>query len=254
MPSKAAAAVTLRRPRSSPSATGARRRRSPSDGSDASDRAYRRIRTAIAEQTFEPGQHLQEATLASWLGLSRTPVREALRRLERDGLVARSGARGVVVAQVTIADIERAYLLLEVLEGLAARMAAQQLTDKDALTLQKLVVELRQAQAQNNLERWALIDASLHDLIRTIAGYPKLSELVGLVYPVIDRVRNTYLLDGSEPERRASLMSDHVAMGEAVLERDPERAEAIARRLFAEGGRANGALLRRWISPLRRSF
>lgn len=221
---------------------------------DASDRAYSRIRDAIAEQTFEPGQHLQEASLATWLGLSRTPVRDALRRLERDGLVERSGARGVVVAQVTIDDIEHAYLLLEVLEGLAARLAAQRLTPRDALTLERLVQELRDAQARNDLQRWAQVDANLHDTIRAIASYPRLSELVGLVYPVIDRVRNTYLLDGSEPERLGSLQAYHVAMGEAVLARDPELAESLARRLFAEGGRANGALLRRWISPLRRSF
>jgi DNA-binding GntR family transcriptional regulator len=253
MPTKAA--LALRRPRAaSPASRTLRRRRPSAGGSDASDHAYQRIRTAIAEQAFEPGQHLQEASLATWLGLSRTPVREALRRLQRDGLVARSGARGVVVAQVTIDDIERAYLLLEVLEGLAARLAAQRLTDKDTLTLRRLVNELRDAQAQNDLERWAQVDTSLHDIIRGIADYSKLSELVGLVYPVIDRVRNTYLLDGSEPERLASLMSDHVAMGEAVLEHNPELAELIARRLFAEGGRANGALLRRWISPLRRSF
>jgi DNA-binding FadR family transcriptional regulator len=120
--------------------------------------------------------------------------------------------------------------------------------------LARLVAEMREAQTQNDLQRWAQVDASLHDTIRAIAGYPKLSELVGLVYPVIDRVRNTYLLDGSEPERRGQLLAAHVAMGEAVLARDPELAETLTRSLFAEGGRANGALLRRWISPLRRSF
>jgi DNA-binding GntR family transcriptional regulator len=236
-----------------PSASGAERRRGR-DGADASERAYRRIREAIGEMTFEPGQHLQEAFLAHWLGLSRTPVREALRRLQRDGLVAPGGARGVVVAEVTIEDIEQAYCLLEVLEGLASRLAAQRLTDGESELLSRLLVEMSAAAAAGELERWARLDADLHDTIRAIAGSAKLSELVGLLYPVIDRVRNTYLLDGSEADRRAALMAEHLAMGEAVLARDAARAETLTRQLFAVGGQANVALLRRWISPLRRSF
>jgi DNA-binding GntR family transcriptional regulator len=234
-------------------AGGARARRGAA-GADASERAYRRIREAIGDRTFEPGQHLQEAFLAGWLGLSRTPVREALRRLQRDGLVAPEGARGVVVAQVTVEDIEQAYRLLEVLEGLASRLAAQRLTDGQAGPLGQLLADIGAAAAAGDLERWARLDADLHDTIRAVAGSPKLSELVGLVYPVIDRVRNTYLLDGSEPDRRASLMAEHLAMGEAVLARDGARAEALTRQLYAVGGQANVALLRRWISPLRRSF
>ncbi|MGH2350015.1 MAG: GntR family transcriptional regulator, partial [Chloroflexota bacterium] len=162
-------------------------------GSDASVRAYEQIREAIANLTFEPGQRLQEALLSEWLGLSRTPVREAQRRLHRDGQVESAGARGVVEAQVTIEDIEHAYLVLEVLEGLASRLAAQRLTDHGADTLRRALDEMRVASTAGNLERWATLDAALHDTIREIAACPKLSELAGLVYPIVDRVRNAYL-------------------------------------------------------------
>ena len=215
---------------------------------------YQEIRKAIADRTFEPGQQLQEAFLADWLGVSRTPVREALRHLERDGLVVPKHARGVVVAQVTVEDIAHGYLLLEVLEGLAARLAAQRIDDEGARKLESMLVEMRDAAATGDYERWATVDAELHERIRTIADCRKLSELTALVYPVLDRVRNLYLLDGGEPDVRRRLMAQHLAMGEAIIARDAERAENLARALFAEGGEACVALLRRWISPLRRSF
>jgi DNA-binding GntR family transcriptional regulator len=215
---------------------------------------YQAIRKAIADRTFEPGQQLQEAFLADWLGVSRTPVREALRHLERDGLVVPKHARGVVVAQVTIEDISHGYLLLEVLEGLAARLAAQRIDDDQARQLAVMLDEMRDAVATGDYERWATVDADLHERVRSIAECRKLSELTALVYPVLDRVRNMYLLDGGEPDVRSRLMALHLGMGEAILARDAERAETLARALFAEGGEACVALLRRWISPLRRSF
>lgn len=215
---------------------------------------YHEIRKAIADHTFESGQHLQEAFLADWLGVSRTPVREALRHLERDGLVVPNRARGVVVAQVTIEDIAHGYLLLEVLEGLAARLAAQSITDDEVVELRQMLDEMRAAAATGDFNRWAIADADLHERIRFIAACHKLSELTALVYPVLDRVRNMYLTDGADPEIRAHLMARHLAMGEAIIARDPERAEHLARALFAEGGQANVALLQRWISPLLRSF
>lgn len=215
---------------------------------------YQEIRKAIANHTFESGQHLQEAFLADWLGVSRTPVREALRHLERDGLVVPNRARGVVVAQVTIEDIAHSYLLLEVMEGLAARLAAQQITDVEIGELGRLLDEMRSAETTRDFERWAVVDAELHERVRSIADSRKLSELTTLVYPVLDRVRNMYLTDGADPEIRARLMSLHVSMGEAIIARDPAEAERLARELFAEGGKANVALLERWISPLRRSI
>src|SRR5437868_13793411 len=119
-------------------------RRAP-NGVGTGARVYQQIRRAIADLTFEPGQHLQEAFLAEWLGVSRAPVCEALRHLERDGLVAPSGARGVVVTQVTIEDVEHAYLLLEVLEGLAGRLAAERITDDEAAALRPLLDQMQQA-------------------------------------------------------------------------------------------------------------
>ncbi|MBI3974256.1 MAG: GntR family transcriptional regulator [Chloroflexi bacterium] len=221
---------------------------------DLATRAYDGIREAILTMSFQPGQQLQEVALAHWLGTSRTPVREAIRRLQSEGLVESSSSRGVVVAQVSIDDVENAYLVIEVLEGLAGRLAAERLTDEGAIGLRRVLDELQHAAAAADLERWTQLDAELHDTIRAIAANPKLNQVANLVYPVIERVRSIYLREGHEPDQVAIATADHCVIGEAILARDATRAEALSRQLFAKAGADNVRLLKRWVSPLRRSF
>lgn len=221
---------------------------------DLAGRAYQQIRDAILSLEFQPGQPLQEVFLAQRLGTSRTPIREALRRLQAEGLVEQSTSRGVFVAQVSIEDVENAYRVLEVLEGLSSRLAAERLNEAAASELRALLRSLREAAHQGDLETWVKTDANLHETIRSIAGNGKLLQLSGLVYPTVERVRNIYLREGSEPEQLAMATQDHLAMGEAILARDAERAEALTRQLFAKAGKDNVRLLRHWVTPLRRSF
>jgi DNA-binding GntR family transcriptional regulator len=221
---------------------------------DLATRAYGAIRDAILHLAFEPGQQLQEVALAKWLGISRTPVREALRRLQTEGLVESAGARGLVVAQVSIDDVENAYLVIEVLEGLSSRLAAQRLTEEGERELRRLLEQLRDAAATADLERWTQVDAEFHDAVRSIAANPKLSQMASLAFAVVERVRNIYLREGNEPDMLAIATADHCALGEAILARDERRAEELARALFAKAGADNVRLLRRWVSPLRRSF
>ena len=221
---------------------------------DLATRAYDGIREAILNLSFQPGQPLQELALASWLGISRTPVREAIRQLQSEGLVESAASRGVVVAQVSVADIENAYLVLELLEGLSGRLAAQRLDEEGAGKLRGHIDRLREAAAETDLELWAAADAEFHDAVRSIAVNPKLNQTANLVYPVIERVRSIYLREGDEPERLSVATGAHCAVGEAILAGDAERAEALSRRLFADAGADNVRLLKRWVSPLRRSF
>lgn len=221
---------------------------------DLATRAYEGIREAILNLSFQPGQPLQEMALASWLGTSRTPVREAIRRLQSEGLVEGSPSRGVIVAQVSVDDVEHAYQVIELLEGLAGRLAAQRLTDAGAIRLRRLMEQLQAAAVAAGRKRWTQIDAEFHDTIREIAANPKLSQVANLVYPVIERVRSLYLLEGHEPDTMAVATADHCAIGEAILARDAARAEDLTRQLFAKAGADNVRLLRRWVSPLRRSF
>lgn len=221
---------------------------------DLATTAYRRIREAILRMEFQPGQRLQEVEIAAWLGISRTPVREAFRRLQAEGLLQSLATRGVVVAEVSIEDIDDAYRVIEMLEALSSRLAAERLTADGAAAIGALLIQMREAAAATELERWAKVDAEFHTAIRAIAANPKLVQIADLVYPVIDRVRHLHLREGSEPERLAAETIAHRRLGEAILAQDGDRAEQLVRELFTKARQDNVRLLRRWVAPLRRSF
>ena len=221
---------------------------------DLASTAYRRIRDAILRMEFQPGQRLQETDVATWLGVSRTPVREAFRRLQAEGLLQSLATRGVVVPEVSIEEIDDAYRVIEMLEALASRQAAERRTEDGAAALRALLAQMQAAATAAELERWAGIDVDLHATIRSIAANPKLVQVADLVYPVIDRVRHLHLREGSEPERLAAETAAHRRLGEAILAGDGDQAEALVRELFAKARLDNIRLLRRWVSPLRRNF
>lgn len=221
---------------------------------DLATTAYRRIRDAILRLEFQPGQRLQEVEIASWLGISRTPVREAFRRLQAEGLLQSLATRGVVVAEVSIEDVDDAYRVIEMLEALASRLAAERLTVDGAAAIRALLGQMQEAAAATELERWARVDVDLHAAIRTVAANAKLTQVADLVYPVIDRVRHLHLREGSEPERLAAETAAHRRLGEAILAQDGALAEQLVRALFAKARLDNVRLLRRWVAPLRRNF
>lgn len=221
---------------------------------DLATTAYRRIREAILRMEFQPGQRLQEVEIAAWLGISRTPVRESFRRLQAEGLLQSLATRGVTVAEFSIEEVDDAYLVIEMLEAVSSRLAAERLTDDGAQAIRLLLEQMQEAAADTELERWAKVDDDFHTTIRAIANNPKLRQVADLVYPIIERVRHFYLREGSEPERLAAATTAHRRLGEAILAHDGERAEQLARELFANARQDNVRLLRRWVAPLRRSF
>jgi DNA-binding GntR family transcriptional regulator len=120
------------------------------------------------------------------------------------------------------------------LEGLASRLAAKRLRQEDRASIETILEQMRAAANAGEIEVWIRLDAELHNVVRAIAGNPKLSQMAELVYPLIERVRNTFLLEGSEPDRLAVPTSQHCAMGAAILAGEPDRAEALTRQLFAD--------------------
>ncbi len=221
---------------------------------DLAARAYREIRQAILDLTFQPGQQVREVELASWLGTSRTPVREALKRLRGEGLVEALSSRSAVVAQVSIEDIENAYQVIGIVEGLASRLAARRSSDEGSQRIANCLKRLEAAAAANDISEWTNVDAQFHDEIRVCAANSKLDQVAHIVYPTIVRVRNMFLLEGNEPSRLQIATAAHVALGNAIFDRDEARAEEVARELFEQACRDNLRLLRRWVVALRRNF
>lgn len=223
-------------------------------GNGLANHAYNEIRKAIIDMSFQPGQQLQESFLAEWLGMSRTPVREALHRLQGDNLIESLSPRRAVVTQVSVEDVDNAYCVIEVAEGLASRLAALRRTDEDAAALRACLDRMEAASREDDLAAWVSVDADFHETIRNIARNPQLDQVAHVVYPVIERVRSMYLHDGSEPDRLTVATAAHRELGDAIVSGDESAAELLARGLFVKAREDNVRLLRRWVIPLRRSF
>ena len=187
------------------------------------DRAYRALHDRIAEGKIAPGDRLREAVLAEEFGLSRTPVREALRRLESDGLLVHEPHRGMVVRTLDHQAVTELYLMREVLEGTAAALAARHASDAEIDTLQGMVEAQKgidggaEASRLNKLFHRALYrGAHNRYLIDMLDGLTASMTLLG---------RTTLSL----PDRVHRAQDEHGTIVDALRAHDPEAAERAAR-------------------------
>ncbi|MDF2575131.1 MAG: GntR family transcriptional regulator [Agromyces sp.] len=188
----------------------------------ASDRAYRTLRTEILDGTLEPGSVLQEVEQSTRLGVSRTPVREALRQLSADGLVDASG-RGAVVTAVSRDDIVSLYELREALEAKAAALAAQRGEAVPFLLIRDRLLGAPQllAQGEPGLAAYFEIVDDLDDAIEEAAANPFLAAALRSVQLHSARIRR---LSRHNPERLRAAAGEHLLIVEAILARDAELA------------------------------
>ena len=122
--------------------------------------AYARIRAAIRDGTLPPGLRLTETDLASRFGVSRTPVRQAIARLEAEGLLTHEPRRGLAVTRPDHAQVIELYVMREILEGAAARLAAQHATETELAALEELVAA--EPAAFGDARRLSEINLRLH--------------------------------------------------------------------------------------------
>ncbi|MEA3058739.1 MAG: hypothetical protein QOE50_151 [Sphingomonadales bacterium] len=216
--------------------------------------AYHTIRQAIVSMELQAGQTLQEAALAEWLGMSRTPVREALRQLAAEGLVEWPEPRRLIVSELSAQSVREAYLSIEVLEGLASREAAEHGPPEFGAHLQAALNEMQAATDDGNFDAWIAADDALHKAVHDAAGNRRASEILDSLYRTIERVRHMHLRDGSHVERLQAGFAEHVVYAAPILNRQPAEAEKLARALFAEAREQTLSLLDRWVTPLRRAF
>lgn len=194
--------------------------------SSAVDRAYEEVRTAIVAGKFAAGDRLVEEDLAAAIGVSRTPVREALRRLAGDGLVEYVPNRGAHVAAWSEQDLREIFGLRALLEGHAARMAASAAEPDDVEALRGLVAAMKSATADGDLDELARLNDEFHHRVMSLAGNARLTAMVeGLVQmPLVQRTFRRY----SKADLRRS-MTHHGELVDALEQGDPAWAEAIMR-------------------------
>ncbi|HYH39797.1 MAG TPA: GntR family transcriptional regulator [Azospirillum sp.] len=201
--------------------------------------AYGRLKKEIESGTMAPGSRVRENEIAERLGISRTPVREALRRLESEGLVVHAPHQGSIIAELDHQAVIELYDMRETLEGTAARYAARHASEAEIQDLTELV-ESEQENA-GDIAALAQLNRAFHAALYR-AGHNRylLKALLSLSDAMI-------LLGGTTlavPDRFPAAHAEHLAIIAAITERDPDRAEAAARTHIRNAQRARLKLLR----------
>ncbi len=201
-------------------------RRSPAGGDARSlaEVACDEIRRAIREGRIPTGAHLTEVDIASWLGMSRTPVREAMRRLQSEGLLLNQPFRGALVMRLDVEDMRQMFAVRELLEPAAAAACALHAT---AAEIQALREVLRlEAKVLSNPAALIPLNRQFHDIILEAARNQFLARAIAAVYSLIPLLGDSNLLDG--PHAREA-HAQHKAIVDAIGRRDTARAAAVAR-------------------------
>ncbi len=190
------------------------------------DVVFQTLRAAILRGELKPGERLMELQLASKLGVSRTPIREAIRMLEQEGLAITIPRKGAEVAKMTEKDMEDVLQIRCVLEDLAVRVSCHKITDSELRELKIAMADFAEKTAQDNVVELAKADVIFHDIIYKAADNPKLLLLLNNLREQMYRYRTEYL---KEIEIHPRLIQEHQEIVEALEKRDEERVAGIVR-------------------------
>jgi DNA-binding GntR family transcriptional regulator len=179
------------------------------------DQIYARLRAAILSGDLAPGAPIIEAEIAATLGASRTPVREALRRLETEGMLEPRGNRGSVVRELHIDEVVCIFEIREALETLAARRATRRMDERNYVELERLIERMQvHVNDPTEMER---LDTAFHDYILAHADGTRLKRMLGDLRSDIQPWRIVAL---STSERRRATIDEHAAMLRAMRSQD----------------------------------
>lgn len=188
--------------------------------------AYDALRNAILEGRLAPGARIVEAEIARQMAISRAPVREAIRKLERDGMVEYQPRRGTIVVELSADDVRDVYALRAHLEAYAARLAAERVTDEDFQRLEASLERMRACAANDDLRGLIAADVEFHSDILHASGSKRIRHLWDSLNPhswtLLTGIRATeYTLE--------EIAERHLLLLDALRARDPERADAEIR-------------------------
>jgi DNA-binding GntR family transcriptional regulator len=179
-----------------------------------------RLRHLIVEGDLAPGEKLSERDLCSRFGVSRTPLREALKVLSTEGLVRLIPHRGAAVSKLTISDLEEAFPIMGALEAVAGELACRHITDEEIAQLHAIHTEMVVEHRARNLERYFALNQRIHEAILAAARNPTLAQMQrGLA----GRVRRARYMANMSAARWAEAVREHEAILEALSARDGER-------------------------------
>jgi DNA-binding GntR family transcriptional regulator len=199
---------------------------SPDGAASLADRVAAWLRTAIAERCFPSGTKLSERGIAALLGVSPMPVREALRRLEEEGMVETKPRSGRRVADLSPVRLREIGLARAVIEGVTALLAAERASAEDRKALRQALACVREATRSGDANRVKAANESLHAAIHRAARSPDMQRLLA-GFAVYDHMTRRSVLDTAEEREQA--LREHTTIVEAILAEDGLAAEAAMR-------------------------
>jgi len=186
------------------------------------DWVYEELKSAIVDLRLSPGDPLREATLAEQLGVSKTPIREALTRLEQEGLVETTSFKGAVVSGYSRQDLIEIYELRELLENAAARAAAESMSDTDRDRLRRICRESRTLTKGRDAAGLAALISAFDDVLFDQVRNSRIRALIGNLRAHLTRIGH---LTAEIPGRIEASVDEHEKILEAIAARDPDLAE-----------------------------
>ena len=190
------------------------------------DLVFAAIRESILNGTLEPGERLMEVQLAEEMGVSRTPVREAIRKLELEGLVVMVPRKGAYVAGLTLKEVADVFEIRSCLEGLAAALAAERITDDEIKKLDQILEDISVAGEKRDVETIIKKDAEFHQVLFSATRNERLAQMINTLKEHIDRFR---IESFNNPVRIKSVLKEHKKIVEAIKQGDSNNAERLAK-------------------------
>ena len=184
------------------------------------------IREAIINGVFSPGERLMEIQMADEMGVSRTPVREAIRKLEMEGFVVMIPRRGTYVSNMSIKDINDVYEIRISLDTLAAGLAAERISDEELEELQRLLVKVGNAIEENDMAKVVEADIEFHDVLYKASRNERLRNIINNLREQITVIRGVSM---RYPGRLKDTQEEHRRLVESIAARDVEKSQEAAR-------------------------
>lgn len=189
------------------------------------DVVFNTLREAILKGEFQPGERLMEKQLAEKMGVSRTPIREAIRKLELEGLVMMVPRKGAEVAQITEKDLKDVLEVRATLEALAVRLACDKMTDEDMKRMSEVNAAFKVVAMSKDVDGVIAKDIEFHDVIFQSTKNDKLIQIINNLREQIYRFRVEYILKMGD---YSPLVKEHDEIVNAIRNRNVKEAQALA--------------------------
>ncbi len=183
------------------------------------------LRNAIVSGILQPGERLMEIQVAEELGVSRTPVREAIRKLELEGFVVMIPRRGTYVSDLSIKDINEVYEVRTALDVLAAELAAERITEEELEEMERLLVEIGEYIEIYDMDKIVEADSKFHDILYRASRNER---LVGIINNLREQLTRFRSLSMSYPGRLKDMLGEHTRLVEALGQRNVALAKNLA--------------------------